>query len=77
MNTKLCVRDAEFAERAEQLRRGAERLRRVRARVREVIAADDKVRHAIDNAAIWDADKDLHLHCAPQEEGSSSQIRLM
>ncbi|CAH1639810.1 unnamed protein product [Spodoptera littoralis] len=77
VNTKLCVRDAEFAERAEQLRRGAERLRRVRARVREVIAADDTVRHAIDNTAVWDANKDLHMHCAPQEEDREFIVELL
>ncbi|CAH0695317.1 unnamed protein product [Spodoptera exigua] len=77
VNTKLCVRDAEFAERAEQLRRGAEKLRRVRARVREVIAADDTVRRAIDNAVIWDADNDLHMHCAPHEEDREFMMELL
>lgn len=73
MNTKLFVRDAEFGERAEQLRRGAERLRAVRARVRDMIAADERLRHALDAAAPWgdEPEPELHLHSTP-EEGTAS-----
>ncbi|XP_026739460.1 uncharacterized protein LOC113502207 [Trichoplusia ni] len=77
VNTKLCVRDAEFTERAEQLRRGAERLRRVRARVRDVIAADEALRRALDSAATWDADHDLHVHSPPQEEDREFIVELL
>lgn len=66
MNTKLCVRDAEFTERTEQLRRDAERLRRVRARVRDVIATDEALRRTLEGAA-WDNDHDALSHSTPQE----------
>lgn len=74
MNTKLCVRDAEFLERAEQRRRNEERLRRVRMRVRDVIAADAAVRRALECAAAWDVDHDMHVGCAPIAEGHISHI---
>ncbi|XP_047041767.1 uncharacterized protein LOC124645862 [Helicoverpa zea] len=77
VNTKLCVRDAEFTERAEQLRRGAERLRRVRARVRDVIAADDALRRALDSAATWDGEHDLHMNSSPQEEDREFIVELL
>lgn len=69
VNTKLCVRDAEFNERADILRRENERLRRVRARIREVIAADESLRRALEAAADCDEDLDMHchLHTNPQE----------
>ncbi|XP_004930125.1 uncharacterized protein LOC101737648 [Bombyx mori] len=66
VNTKLCVRDAEFTERTEQLRRDAERLRRVRARVRDVIATDEALRRTLEGAA-WDNDHDALSHSTPQE----------
>lgn len=69
MNTKLCVRDAEFNERADILRREKERLRRVRAKVREVIAADEALRRALEAAADCDENIDMHvhMHTTPQE----------
>lgn len=67
VNTKLCVRDAEFNERADILRREKERLRRVRARIREVIAADDTLRHALEVAADCDEDMHVHVRTNPQE----------
>ncbi|XP_059050942.1 uncharacterized protein LOC131845830 [Achroia grisella] len=47
VNTKLCVRDSEMTERADELRRGVERLRQVRARVRGVISSDDSLRSTL------------------------------
>lgn len=67
VNTKLFVRDAEFSERAEQLRRNAERLRAVRARVRDMINADDQLRRALESAAPWGDEPELHLHSTPEE----------
>ncbi|XP_053619577.1 uncharacterized protein LOC128680442 [Plodia interpunctella] len=52
VDTKICVRDAEFTERADLLRRGAERLCMVRSRVRNLIAADDSLQRALNNAAL-------------------------
>ncbi|XP_045510488.1 uncharacterized protein LOC123705638 [Colias croceus] len=68
VTTKLSVRDAEFAERVEQLRRSVERLRRVRARVRQVIAADEDLRRNINSNNNWDDDSDINVHCTPEEE---------
>lgn len=73
MNTKLCVRDAEFAERSDLLRREAERLRRVRTRVRDVIAADESLRSTLDAAAECYSDLDVH---ATSEEGNSFISKL-
>lgn len=67
MNTKLCVRDAEFTERAEELRRDAERLRRVRARVRNIIATDEALRRALDDSALWDPDQEINVHTTPEQ----------
>ncbi|XP_063822621.1 uncharacterized protein LOC135072575 isoform X2 [Ostrinia nubilalis] len=68
VNTKLCVRDAEFTERADQLRRDVERLRRVRERVRNIIAADEALRRALDGAALWDGDQDTSVHTTPEQD---------
>ncbi|XP_037298506.1 uncharacterized protein LOC119190531 [Manduca sexta] len=68
INTKLSVRDAEFMERAEMLRRGTERLRKVRLRVREVIASDESLRHVLENAEMWDSENEINSHSTPQEE---------
>jgi hypothetical protein len=76
MNTKLCVRDAEFTERAEQLRRDAERLRRVRARVRKLIAADEALRRALDGSAILNEDQEINIHTTP-EQGHPLQIFIV
>lgn len=69
VNTKLCVRESVFNERADLLRREKERLRRLRARVREVIAADTTLRRALETAADCDGHLDMHvhLHANPQE----------
>ncbi|CAH0405309.1 unnamed protein product [Chilo suppressalis] len=67
VNNKLCVRDAEFTERAEQLRREADRLRQVRARVRKIIATDEALRRALDDSAALDSD-DVDVHTTPEED---------
>ncbi|KOB79466.1 PAS/PAC sensor hybrid histidine kinase [Operophtera brumata] len=69
-STKLSVRDSEFTERADTLRREKERLRRVQARVREVITADETLRRCLEAAAQCDEDLDMHMHVhtTPQEE---------
>lgn len=61
------MRDAEFTERADQLRRDVERLRRVRQRVRNIIAADEALRRALDGAALWDGDQDANVHTTPEQ----------
>ncbi|XP_075973513.1 uncharacterized protein LOC142974819 [Anticarsia gemmatalis] len=76
VNTKLCVRDAEFAERAEELRCSAERLRRARARVRDVIAADDSLRRTLANATHWDTDE-VNLQSPPREEERDIVVELL
>ncbi|CAH2050540.1 unnamed protein product, partial [Iphiclides podalirius] len=50
VTTKMSVREAEFNERTECLKRSLERLRKVRGHVRDLIAGNEELRRAFDNA---------------------------
>ncbi|CAH2235534.1 jg23967 [Pararge aegeria aegeria] len=74
VQTKLCVRDAEFAERGELLRRKAENLRKVRARVQEIIADDKEFRNAINGNALWDENVFPNNTLAYEEASTESKF---
>ncbi|KAJ2947954.1 hypothetical protein O0L34_g9745 [Tuta absoluta] len=59
VDTKLCVREAEFLERTEELQRNIKHLRALRARVRELIDADDLLNQALHHAAETATNGDL------------------
>lgn len=51
VTTKISVREAEYAECSEKVRRALSRLREVRDRVRILIADSDELRRAFDNTS--------------------------
>ncbi|KAI5635592.1 hypothetical protein NE865_11672 [Phthorimaea operculella] len=59
VDTKQCVREAEFLERQEELQRNAKQLRTVRARVRDLIATDEMLSRALRHATETVANGDL------------------
>lgn len=77
MNTRLYVRDSEFTERADQLRRGAQRLRAVRERVRGMIAADEELKRALDGQVPWDSEPELHVQPSSEDGNISPTILVV
>lgn len=76
INSKLSIRDTEFSDRQEDLRRAADRLRRVRARVRNIIASDETLRCTMKNINLDNSDSDLHL-CYSQKEGDTFYSQIL
>ncbi|XP_046966340.1 uncharacterized protein LOC124534453 [Vanessa cardui] len=68
INTKIKLRDAEFAERGELLRRKVEQLHNVRKRVQEIIVSDDDLRKTINGNSAWEEEKDCSVSSTPEEE---------
>ncbi|XP_026487912.1 uncharacterized protein LOC113394703 [Vanessa tameamea] len=68
INTKIKLRDAEFAERGELLRRKVEQLHHVRKRVQEIIVSDEELRTTINGNAPWEEEKDCNVSSTPEEE---------
>ncbi|XP_050681362.1 uncharacterized protein LOC126976802 isoform X2 [Leptidea sinapis] len=68
VNTKISVRDAEFSERIDQLKRNVEKLRNVRCRIREIIKNDEELRRKVNSDNIEDNDCYMNLQCTPEEE---------
>ncbi|CAH2102398.1 unnamed protein product [Euphydryas editha] len=68
INTKLRLRDAEFAERRDLLRRKVEQLRIVRKRVHEIIFTNDELRNTFNGNASWEDETNCNVSSTREEE---------